>query len=417
MPVKSLQINSLPKRAGMVIGGLIFLVVLYFPVKWCFGYEISVHSENIEVARLAVDLAPYEPQTHYALAVWLENTLLSDNLTNSLAEIEKATALSPHDFRLWLALGKSRWQNGDSGGAENALRKALELAPNYSEVLWVVGNFYLREGKTAEAFPAIRRAAEIDPNYTTPAISIAWQFFDEDVSQVKNALGDAPQVSAAFAGFLTKQKNLDQATEIWNALTADEKTTTYKQIGDGIFAALIGEKKYRAALEIQGRADEAGKITNGGFEKPVTPTAIDIFDWQISDGGQPIVGQNNETKHGGNSSLFLIFNSDIGNIFRQIKQTVVVVPGKTYLFECYYRTNFKTAAAFRWEIADETDGKPLAATEEIAEIADWTRLEVKFTAPENSEAIVVRFVRDQCKQGICSVSGKVWFDDFTITPL
>lgn len=414
MPVKSLQLNSLPKRAVLFAAVLLCLVILYFFAKWCFAYEIGVHSQDRETAQFAVELSPNEPQTHFALSVWQEKTFLPEDLTKSLAELEKATSLSPNDFRLWLALGRARERSGDSVGAENAMRKAFALAPNYSEVQWALGNFYFREGKSNEAFSLIRRAAETNPIYVVPAISVLWQIFDGDLSQIKNALGDSPQINASLAAFLAKEKRFDDAVEIWNTLPENEKNTNYKQVGDEIFAELIADKKFNTALKLKNRTDDAGKIFNGDFEQPIRQKTTNVFDWQISDGAQPKIGQNNETKHGGNASLFLIYNSDGGNNLRQIQQTVAITPGKTYTFECFYKADLKTSATLRWEIANADDGKALATTEAVSVNADWTNLKTNFTAPENSEAIVIRLVRAEYQQGLCPISGKVWFDDLTI---
>lgn len=414
MPVKSLQLKSLPQRLVLFAAILFCLIILFFFAKWCFAYEISVHSKDRETAQFAVDLSPNESQTHFALSVWQEKTFLPEDLIKSISELETATALSPNDFRLWMALGKARERNGDSVGAQNALQKAFALAPNYSEVQWALGNLYFREGKTDKAFPLIRRAAENNPTYVAPAISVLWQIFDDDLSQIKDALGDSPQINASLAAFLAKEKRFDDAVEIWNTLPENEKNTNYKQIGDEIFAALIGDKKFNTALKINNRAGEAGKIFNGDFEQPIQQKTTNIFDWQISGGAQPKIGQNNETKHGGNASLFLIYSSDDGKDLRQIQQTVAIAANKSYTLEYFYKADLKTPATLRWEITNATDGKILATTEPISKNSDWTNLKTNFTAPENSEAIVIRLVRAECKSAICPISGKIWFDDLTI---
>ena len=414
MPVKSFKLNSFPKLGGLVAVGFVCLILFYFFAKWCFAYEIAVHSQNRETAEFAVNLSPNEPQTHFALSVWQEKTFLPEDFAKSLAEIEKATALAPNDFRLWLALGKARERNGDIAGAEKALQKARTLAPNYSEVLWTLGNFYFRAGNTAEAFPLIRRAAETDKNFTAPAISIFWQIFDGDVLKIKNALGDSPQTDLALVLYLAKEKRLDEAAEIWHSLTEKEKNLEYQQIGDQLFAALIAEKKYRSARKVKNLPDETGKIFNGDFEQPLQQATTNVFDWQIGDGLKPAIGLNNETKHGGNASLFLFFNSDDGKDFRQIQQSATIVSGKSYEFDFFYKTELKTTATFRWEIVDAADGKVLTASEPILENSDWTSSKAMFTAPENTEVVIIRLARAECKQGICPVSGKVWFDDLTL---
>ncbi len=414
MPIKSLKLNSFPKLLGLIVLGFIILIVFYFFAKWCFAYEIAVHSQNREVSEYAVELSPNEPQNHYALSVWQEQTFLPEDLKKSLVEIETATALSPNDYRLWLALGKIRSLNGDSAGAENALKKAQSLAPNYSEVLWAMGNFYFRQGKITEAFPLIRRTAEIDSNYRIPAISILWQMFDGNVSQIKNALGESPQIKAALTDFLMKQGRSDQAVEVWNTISESEKNTEFQQIGSDLFTILIAEKKFRTALKIKNRMEETEKFYNGGFEEPIQQSTNNVFDWQISGGLKPVIGQNNESKHSGNTSLFIIFKSDDGKDFRQIQQTVPIISGKNYKFEFFYKTELKTSATFRWEIVDTAESKILAVTKPIEANSDWTSLSADFTVPENSEAVIIRLAREDCKQGLCPISGKVWFDDFTI---
>jgi len=145
--IKSIKLESASTRTVLVIAGLCCLTASFFFAKWCFANAIATQALLKEVAELSVVLAPNDPQTHYALAVLNEKTFLPEDLTKSLAEFEQATALAPHDFRLWLALGKARERRGDAAGAELALRRTSELAPNYAQIQWTLGNILLRRGK------------------------------------------------------------------------------------------------------------------------------------------------------------------------------------------------------------------------------------------------------------------------------
>ncbi|MEP6903734.1 MAG: tetratricopeptide repeat protein [Actinomycetota bacterium] len=425
MAIKSIKLNTTILRIIAPVLAVICVISAYFSVKWFFANTIasravSLIEKNREVADFAVGLAPEDPETHLASAVLYEKTFLPDDLPKSLAEYEQAVALSPSDFRLWFELGKARERNGDVPSAEAALRKALELAPNYSQVQWALGNFLLREGKSDEAFAEIRKAAKGDKTFANPAIAGAWQLFQGDMAQIKKYVGDSVNLKAALASVLAAEKRFDEALEIWNSLPEDARKTDFKSNGDEIYQKMLEAKKYRAALQIYSQiaaTDEnkfaLGRITNGGFEtdNPKTPS---VFEWQIAEGIEPQIGVDNTQRHGGNISLKLIFNDSDGKSFRNVSQTIAVEANKKYVFETFYKSELKTATTVKWEIVDAADGKVLASTEAIAANADWASLKTEFAVPETTEAVTIRLVRVSCITTFCPISGKLWFDDFSL---
>ena len=422
MSVKSIQLNSLPRRAGLIFFGLGCLVFLFFAVRWYFGNSISARAGYKEVAEFALDLAPGDPQTHYALAIFDEKTFLPADLQNSLAEYEQSAALAPGDYRVWLGLGKARERSGDAEGAERALRKSLELAPNYAQVHWTLGNTLLRRGKTQEAFNEIRQAAESNVKFAAPAVITAGQIFKDDPAQIKQNLGGSSQINFALVNFFTKQKQFEQALEVWNAIPLEERKTLFEESGQQFFKDLIAAGKYGDALRIQKQFSAAGdetagieKISNSGFENEVDAAKTGIFDWQIDDGTNPQIGFDGGQKHGGNRSLVIIFNSLDGKEFRRISQTVVVQPNKKYEFGFFYKSALKTSSTLKWEIVDAANEKVLAVTNAVSNNTDWTNLKTELTTSEAMEALTVRLVRDKCQSSICPIAGKVWFDDFNLT--
>jgi tetratricopeptide (TPR) repeat protein len=420
--IKSIKIETASGRTVLIIAGFLCLAAIFFFAKWCFVNAIAAKAPTKEVAELSVDLAPNDPQTHYALAVLNEKTFLSENLPKSLREFEQAVALSPNDFRLWLEYGKARERSGDDVGAELSLRKALEFAPNYAQVQWTLGNVLLRHGKIREAFVEIRRAAESDKNFRIPAIAAAWQIFNGSLADVKQNIGDSANLNSALMMFLAKQKRFAEAVEIWNALPAEEKKTTIKTEGEALFGELIAAKQYRTALEIQTSIDDKsnaenfafGTVFNGGFEAEVKREKATVFDWQIADGRQPQIGFDDNQKVGGTRSLVIIFNSTDGRDFRQVSQIIAVEAARKYGFSSFYKSDLKTSATLRWEIIDDSNGKILATTNPISANADWTNLKTEFITAAGTEAVIIRLVRESCKSIICPIAGKVWFDDFSI---
>ena len=420
MAIKSIKTEMLAGRALLLAAGLIFFVGAFYSVRWYFADSMAMHTDSGEVAEFAVNLAPDDPQTHFAFAALTEKVFAPEDLAKSLNEYEKAVALAPNDYRLWFSLGSARERDGDAAGAELALRKALTLAPNYSQVRWTFGNILLRQGKTSEGFSEIRRAVQSDPAFINPAIVIAWQIFDGNLADVKQNVGDSEQIKSSLAIFLAKQKRFDEAVEVWNGLPAGEKRTTLKETGEQIYKEMLAVKKYRAAFDVRSQISDSaaahssiGQITNGGFENEVTVKDAGVFEWQIADGLKPQIGFDDAQKHGGNRSLVIIFNSPDGKDFRGISQTIPVETGKNYKFETFYKSDLKTSATLDWEIVDATDGKVLATTGAALPDSDWTSLKTEFTAA-NTEAVIVRLAREACKNSLCPISGKIWFDDFLI---
>ncbi|HEX8637700.1 MAG TPA: carbohydrate binding domain-containing protein, partial [Pyrinomonadaceae bacterium] len=338
-----------------------------------------------------------------------------------LAEYEKATALSPHNYLFWLALGKARERAGEPEAAEKALRRAAALAPNYGHVRWTLGNILVRQGKTEEGFGEIRAAAESDASFMAPAIASAWQIFDGDIAAVKKAIGDSMQTNAALAVFLTKQKRFDESLAAWNALPAEAKTTAFKQNGEELYSQMIANKKYRFAAELYpqifpsaAQSFALGKIDNGSFERDVKMREAAAFEWQIAEGSQPQIILDNQQKRGGERSLLFVYSTPDGKNLRGVSQIVAVEAAKKYRFSVFYKSDLKTAATLRWEIADAADGKVLAISGAVAEKADWTNLSMEFSTGGTPEAVVVRLVRGECKSAVCPISGKIWFDDLEL---
>ncbi len=421
MSTKIIKLDSPVQRILLIVFAIGSLILVFFAAKWFLGNSISSRVIQTEVADLAITLAPDDPQTHFAKGVLFEQSFQSDDLPKSLTEYEKAVALSPYDYRLWVAYGKAKERNGDAAGAEKALLKALELAPNYAEVQWTYGNILLRQNKTNEAFTAMRKAVEGDSKFAAPAATTAWDIFDGDLEKVKNAIGDSSPVKSALATFLAGQKRFVDSLDVWNKLPENERKTTFRKDGENIINQLISNNKYRSAVPLKSMLADpknteinVGKVTDGGFEGIITAEDPDIFEWKIADGNKPVLGLNVEQKHAGEKSLAIIFNSPRGNDFREISQVIAVESSENYEFEIFYKSNLESNATVKWEIIDIVSGNVLASTDAVAEKSDWKSLSAKFKTTEAIEGVKIRLVRQICDSSDCSIKGTVWFDDASL---
>ena len=421
MPIRTIKVEFLWAKILLIVVGVVCLISAFFAVRWFLGNSISSQAENKDVAELAVSMASGDPQPHYALAVLNERSFLPEDLPKSLAEFEKATSLSPSDYRLWLALGKAREQSGDAKGAELALARAIELAPNYAQTQWAYGNILLRQGKTEKAFVEIRKAVDQDPKFANPAATTVWQIFDGDIKKIRQTIGNSNYVNAALATFLAQQKRFDEALNIWNNLPENEKKTTFKSDGENIYRQLLAAQQFSTAIRIKSQIAQegveefkVGVINNGGFESKVNTKDPSIFEWRIGTGLKPQINIANNQIKSGKRSLLFTFNITKRSDFRIVSQTIAVEKGKTYTFEAFYKSQLDTSETMKWEILDVTNRNIIATVGSIERQVDWTKLSAEFSTADNTEGITIQLVRDGCESVICPLKGKVWFDDFLL---
>ena len=413
----------------MIIAAILCIAAAWFFIKWNFANAISSRidttlPESKLVADWLTEMAPSDPQTHYTSALLLEKTFDPDDLTRSLREYELTAALSPNNYVMWLNLGKARSQNGDAEGAEVAYRRALELAPNYSTIQWVYGNSLLRQGDTDEGFALIARSAASSPDYSRTAVATALQYFNGDLAQVRRVLGDDEVTNAALVTALAGGQRFDEALEAWSKLDAEDKLDKFNKLGETLAGQMAEARKYQLAAQVAAdiRAIDAekpvvGQVGNGGFENGVKLRYADLFEWQIAEGGEPQIGLSEAQKRSGNYALFMVFNAFDTASFRGVSQIVPVVPGAEYEYQLFYRSDLKTSAILKWEIADAATTAPIASTPPMALSADWTSLKAKFIVPSGGDGVVIRLVREGCTGLTCPMTGKAAFDDFSMRRL
>jgi tetratricopeptide (TPR) repeat protein len=429
LSLKLIKIEPRLARVVLIAAAAACVVVTWYFVKWNFvntiAYRVDPRVPGIErVADWLTDASPGDPQTHLTAALVYERTLEPKDLAHALSEYETAAALAPHDYTRWLDLGKARAFSGDDEGARQAYARALELAPNYSSVQWAYGNFLIRSGDVEKGFELIGTAAAANGEYARPAVTTASQILDGDASRVRVALGDNENINAALALMLASSGRFDEAADAWTRLPADAKTSKLRSLGSALIDQMTAAKKFRAAARIaadlepnENEKPVIGQVQNGGFESGVKPRNAPLFQWQITDGAHPQIGLAQGQTHGGVNALFMLFNTFETAAFRDISQTVAVEPGAEYELELYYRSDLKTPAALRWDVADAATGQPLTDTPVIAAVSEWTPLKARFRVPADSDGITIRLVRSGCAGPACQMTGKLMFDDVSLRRL
>ncbi|MFN0277437.1 MAG: carbohydrate binding domain-containing protein [Pyrinomonadaceae bacterium] len=428
MSLKIIKCEPRLARILLITAAILCVAAGWYFIKWNFANVVASRldikrAELKPIADWLTQIAPNDPQTHFSAARIFERTFDAGDLSRALREYEITTTLSPYNFIAWIDLGKARGLNGDEQGSLAAYKRASELAPNYASVQWAYGNALVRQGETASGFPLIAKAAASNSDYAQPAVLTALQVFNADLEQVRQGLGDTDVTNAALAAVLSDQGHFDEAFNAWSKLS-DVNNQKTKQLGETLIEKFAAAKRFQLATRVASalRTSEAekpviGQITNGGFENGVKLRNAGSLEWQIAEGSQPEVGLSEGQTHGGKYCLLIMFHSFETAAFRSISQTTAVAPGAEYEFEVYYRSDVKTSASLKWEIADAMTTVAIASTPPMASTADWTLLNVRFRVPADSDGIIIRLAREGCSGPSCPVNGNLWVDDISLRRL
>lgn len=426
--LKLIDVRSPLWRVLLLVPVALALMGSWYAGRWYIGDVVAEYAPNletgsIETAQMTTGLAPDDPLTHWTVAALEKQALPPDRLPETLAEYEKAVSLSPYDYRLWVDLGRTREQSGDTAGGEKALRRAVELAPAYAEPRWLLGNLLLRAGRTDEAFAELRRAGEADARLRPQIFNMAGYVFGEDIQAMSRAVGSSAAARADLAMYLVGKGRIDDALGQWATLSADEKMEQ-RASGKALIATLLGAKRIHAAFKLYFEINPQGanglqeeRVFNGGFEGDVGLSQDNPFDWRVQTAAQAQVGIDERYRRSGNRSLRIRFNAPGAVNTNNFLQQVVVKPSTAYSLEYYVRTNDLQSAATPYILVQDVgDGTLLGASAPLpVGTSDWRLVTLDFKTTAKTEAIYIVLNREACpSETVCPIFGIVWYDDFNL---
>ena len=430
MPQELIQVNTQKTATRVVLLVLLLIALLwsFFAIRWYLGNTLAEYfnvSENsIDLAQFASSIAPNDPLPHWRLGQVYQQKLPLDQIGETIAEYQKAIALSPNDYRFWLALGTAQEQAGNTAESENALRRAVALAPAYSYPHWYLGNLLLRSNRYDEAFSELRIASEADNELRPQLFNFVSAVYGRDLESIKTALGKDLAVRAQFSLYLINQKSFDDGLALWSSIDPDSKQAN-RSTGDEIVNALIAVSRFHNALTVhndlaptEAHRAEIGKILDGGFEESMGNSANTVFGWHVGPVSQMQVGIDPAKSHSGRRSLRLLFQVKTKLEDMSVSQQVAVLPDTEYDFECFVSTEkLESGSTPLIQILDASNQTVLGTSSPVATgTNDWSRIALTFKTKSKSEGVVIRVVRHPCEGDvpICPIYGVMWYDDFSL---
>ncbi|HEX4947907.1 MAG TPA: tetratricopeptide repeat protein [Blastocatellia bacterium] len=416
------SVDSLLAKVVTAVLVLGTFCVLVFAALWFLAVGTLSDDRIViprEVLTEAVKYFPDSPRLHARLAA-LESQAIDRDLPKAETHIRQAIALLPGEYTYRVLLGTILEAQGNQAAAETAYREALTLAPNYLEVHWRLANNLVRQGKVNESLEHFRQATSRNQTLLPNAYDLIWTVANGSIEAITSITSPAPKAQLILAEFLVRRGKFSEAAHIFRRIERPARRNEPESAA--ILTALIEAHQVPLARELWGdlMTEENGKpqplIWNGGFETPIVP-AFAHFDWMLKDNDYARVGIDPQTAHSGTQSLRVAFlGKDTARIDGEIKQLLLIKPGKRYRLEASYKIrDFVTPMGPRVAITEMGTQTVLAASEPLPEGSHaWQQMNLEFTTPANASAVWLQVQRIPKYSYDDPTRGYVWFDDFVL---
>jgi tetratricopeptide (TPR) repeat protein len=368
----------------------------------------ALATNSIEIADTALRLTPTDPEAYRARAAIFNR---QQNPAEAAKSLEQAVSLRYRDDYLWIELGNTREELGDTQGALAALDQAVRWAPHYAHTHWQRGNLLLRMGQANEAFTELRAAATANPRYAPNLIDLAWGISRNDIKTTE-ALLDIKNDNQrlAFIRYLARNGKgsevLDQIPSLTTPLSIENKNE--------IARLLFDSKAFNASFALSQPSSKSSFI-NSDFEEPLALNDSG-FGWIIAPQQKNRLAIDVSEKSSGAKSLKINLDGAWTPGTPLLSQIFIVKPNQMYRLSFSVKTkDLVTGGPPVIVINDATNDRLLAKSESFpTATTPWTKLTVNFTTLPTSQAAVIRLQRNNCDSSPCPIFGTLWLDEFFI---
>jgi hypothetical protein len=379
---------------------------------------LEVAAQLLAETDRAVNQTPDDPDAHSSRALVLLNIR---GLTAALPEYERAVALRPNDYFLWLELGRARDMVDDEQGAIAALEQSVRLAPFYAQPRWQLGNVLFRAGRVEEAYGELRRAALSDAALLPNLIELAWGATNGDVVAVERII--QPERASwhnALAKIFIKRGKITEGLAQFRA--AGGITEKDRQ---ALLNELLAAKRYREAHEVWTfdsgeNKPESGssQLNDGGFEGKLSRDNSG-FGWQLTRETQGLhLSLDRQNPHSGAQSLRVDFNGDAHPNQPILTQLILVEPNVRYRLRFNARTEEIVSGGLPLVSVSDAGSKdsfaPAISSPLLQSSDGWQEYLIEFTSSKTTNAVLISVHRQNCSAGPCPIFGRMWLDDFVI---
>ncbi len=405
------------------------------------GQALIAYGESAETRAAAVRYAPHNAEVLAARGRYLLYRAEPVQPAQAVAELQRAVAASPRDYRFHLELGRADEISGELTPAEQALQRAVELSPRYFESRWALANLRLRAGKNELAVDDFRAALALSGGFGLPpnaaAAASAYSTLTQALGpnlEVLKKITPADALSQTYlAEFLAGQQGqagLDAALDLWRRLPPGD-AHAWRRLTFLLLAYTEGRSRFGDESELwrsllrreglDGALTESGNLmTNGGFEQvPVSAQfqrydgAQAGFDWVFAAPHPQVRARRDDAvAHSGAQSLHLTFNAPMRAEFQGVSQLIAVEPSRQYRLTFQVRTERLPTGGPFIELRDAAQPALFALRAAVPDgTNDWRQVTLSFTTPATTRALRLIVCSPQLTEVSASSPGELWLDD------
>jgi tetratricopeptide (TPR) repeat protein len=338
----------------------------------------------------------------------------------AIAHYREAVALNPHSSRYWFDLSSAYQVVEDPAGQASALEHAIKADAMTPDVAWEAGNFFLVRGENEKALHEFRVVIANDPSLGDAALQFCWRIKPDVDVLLREVLPARAEAYAGFLDLLETKKDTPGAAKVWDALIETHQSFKLQTAYDYIRYSVSEKDVDRAVLAWQQIAPRfaltsylpstGNLVVNGNFDLNILNGG---FDWQYQKQSSVNLMLDPSDFHGGRRSLLITFDGP-GIVEAGIFQLVAVQPKTTYNFSAYYKNGeMEGAGGPHFTVQDMYSQAVYYESEELRESGFWKSANGEFTTGPDCKLVVLHIRRLPAGS---PMRGKLWVDDFHITP-
>jgi tetratricopeptide (TPR) repeat protein len=415
-----------------------FVALLVLPGFWLILVTMRIataatlaKSSKVTDLRKAMQLDPDNPEPYHRLGLLYSYSLEEINPAAALQHLRRATALEPHQARLWLDFATVCEGAGDNACADVAMQRALELWPMNPQIWWAAGNYYLRAERTDAAWRHFRRLLEISPGHAPAAFQLCLRATGDPQLVYERVLPPRgyPNLSLQYVNFLSARGEHELAFQVWTKTVSGlapralsfSATRGYldRLLSLGRYEEAVSVWKDLLRLEAVSRAavpDRANLVFNGDFEQPPLNAG---FDWRPLRLPYVSVDFQSPSAYRGAKCLRVDFTVKHNEEYDVVSQLVPLAPSQRYLLRAYVRSeNITSESGPRLRIRDPANRTRLdVSTPAVVGTTSWHPVELTFSTGPKTQVVRLSVWRARSRVFPTEISGRFWMDGVSVTPL
>lgn len=377
----------------------------------------AVITQDVSKLNQAIALDSTNPEIYKLQGLF---QLQNNDLQSAATQFEKAIELRPKDYLLWLQLGFTTNKLKEFSKAKEAYEKSVQLAPNYYQPRQYLGFFHLRQNNPNEAFTHLNQAAAINPALLPQVLQLAHYIFSGNPIEIEKAVQPNSIASKkVMADFFLKNNIIsDKTVEFLTGNDLEEKGK------NEFISQLIKTKNYKLAFSIWASIKknkdslqnlEKNKILEGDFENTIS-TDKTGYGWQFENDTNIEMRLDNKKPYAGSASLLILFNGKSNTNQPVISQLILAKPNQSYSLSFAARIEeIVTGGLPIVSIVDADNGNLLNQSTALTSTnGQWQQYKVDFKTGDQTQAVIIRLLRQNCKENPCPIFGKLWLDEITL---